>query len=57
METSVEALPAKKSGSSGVADVVILTKGGEISAQSLSSVELVNVSDLVAWFLKNLILH
>lgn len=44
MNTSVEAPSVKKSGSSGVADIVLLTKGGEIHAQSLSPVELVNYS-------------
>ncbi|KAH6790001.1 Membrane insertion protein [Perilla frutescens var. frutescens] len=43
LNTSVVAPTVKKSGSSGVADIILL-KGGEIPAQSLSPVELVNYS-------------
>ncbi|XP_057769843.1 ALBINO3-like protein 3, mitochondrial isoform X2 [Salvia miltiorrhiza] len=40
----VEALTVKKNDSAGVADIVLMTKEGEVHAQTLSPVELVNYS-------------
>lgn len=46
--TPVEVPTIKKDGSSQAADIAIMTKEGEVHAHTLSPVELVNVSDLVA---------
>lgn len=50
-EMNGSAIPVKIIGSSGVADIVI-TKEGEISAQTLSPDDLVSVSDVLAFYYK-----
>lgn len=54
MNTPEETLTVEKKASSGVANIVIQAKEGEVNAQSLSPVELVNVRDLS---LNALVLH
>lgn len=52
---NASSVTAKTIGSSGVADIII-TKEGEVSAQTLSPEDLVSVRDVLA-FSKNIFLH